>query len=66
VYDIHLPNITDEPHIVTLMRTAAERIPAEGSCANPDCGLMTRQWNEVIRALTNLVSAARVLRAQAA
>jgi len=63
VYDIHSPNIPDEAHIVTLMRQAAARIPAERLWVNPDCGLKTRQWNEVIPALTNMVSAARILRA---
>ena len=63
VYDIHSPNIPSQDHIVTLMRKAAERIPAERLWVNPDCGLKTRQWNEVIPALTNLVSAARTLRA---
>ena len=62
VYDIHSPNIPSEEHIVTLMRKAAERIPAERLWVNPDCGLKTRQWNEVLPALTNMVSAARKLR----
>jgi 5-methyltetrahydropteroyltriglutamate--homocysteine methyltransferase len=29
---------------------------------NPDCGLKTRQWDEVIPALKNMVAAARTLR----
>jgi 5-methyltetrahydropteroyltriglutamate--homocysteine methyltransferase len=66
VYDIHSPNIPDEAHIVALMHKAAERIPAERLWVNPDCGLKTRQWHEVIPALTNMVSAARTLRAAAA
>jgi 5-methyltetrahydropteroyltriglutamate--homocysteine methyltransferase len=66
VYDIHSPNIPSEAHIVTLMQKAAERIPAERLWVNPDCGLKTRQWNQVIPALTNLVSAARTLRETAA
>jgi 5-methyltetrahydropteroyltriglutamate--homocysteine methyltransferase len=66
VYDIHSPNVPSEAHIVTLMRKAAARIPAERLWVNPDCGLKTRQWNEVIPALTNMVSAARTLRATAA
>jgi 5-methyltetrahydropteroyltriglutamate--homocysteine methyltransferase len=45
------------------MKKAAERIPAERLWVNPDCGLKTRQWNEVIPALTNLVAAAKTLRA---
>ncbi|SNR93728.1 methionine synthase (B12-independent) [Methylobacillus rhizosphaerae] len=62
VYDIHSPNIPSEEHIVQLMRKAAERIPAERLWVNPDCGLKTRQWAEVIPALTNMVAAAKVLR----
>ncbi|THF65429.1 5-methyltetrahydropteroyltriglutamate--homocysteine S-methyltransferase [Pseudothauera nasutitermitis] len=63
VYDIHSPNIPTQAHIVQLMRKAAERIPAERLWVNPDCGLKTRQWAEVIPALTNMVAAARALRA---
>ena len=62
VYDIHSPNIPTQAHIVQLMRKAAERIPAERLWVNPDCGLKTRQWAEVIPALTNMVAAARTLR----
>ena len=65
VYDIHSPNIPTETHIVQLMRKAAERIPAERLWVNPDCGLKTRQWAEVIPALTAMVAAARTLRAGA-
>jgi len=63
VYDIHSPNIPTQEHIVQLMRKAAERIPASRLWVNPDCGLKTRQWNEVIPALANMVAAARTLRA---
>ena len=63
VYDIHSPNIPTQEHIVQLMRKAAERIPAQRLWVNPDCGLKTRQWEEVIPALTNMVAAARTLRA---
>jgi len=62
VYDIHSPNIPTQEHIVQLMKKAAERIPAERLWVNPDCGLKTRQWSEVIPALTNMVAAAKRLR----
>ncbi|WP_374590364.1 5-methyltetrahydropteroyltriglutamate--homocysteine S-methyltransferase [Aquabacterium sp.] len=62
VYDIHSPNIPTQEHIVHLMKKAAERIPAERLWVNPDCGLKTRQWAEVIPALANMVAAARALR----
>ena len=65
VYDIHSPNIPSEEHIVQLMKKAAERIPAQRLWVNPDCGLKTRQWEEVIPALTNMVAAAKKLRASA-
>jgi len=63
VYDIHSPNIPTQAHIVQLMKKAAERIPAQRLWVNPDCGLKTRQWNEVIPALTHMVAAAKALRA---
>jgi len=44
------------------MKKAAERVPAERLWVNPDCGLKTRQWPEVIPALTNMVAAAKALR----
>ena len=62
VYDIHSPNIPTQEHIVQLMKKAAERIPAERLWVNPDCGLKTRQWSEVIPALTHMVAAAKTLR----
>lgn len=62
VYDIHSPNIPSVEQMVKLMRLAAERIPAERLWVNPDCGLKTRQWSEVIPALQNMVDAAKALR----
>ncbi|MBS1170935.1 MAG: metE, partial [Burkholderiaceae bacterium] len=65
VYDIHSPNIPTQEHMEQLMKKAAERIPAGRLWVNPDCGLKTRQWSEVIPALTNMVAAAKSLRAAA-
>jgi 5-methyltetrahydropteroyltriglutamate--homocysteine methyltransferase len=62
VYDIHSPNIPSQEHIVGLMRKAAERVPAERLWVNPDCGLKTRAWEEVLPALRNMVAAAKTLR----
>ncbi|MBI47800.1 MAG: 5-methyltetrahydropteroyltriglutamate--homocysteine S-methyltransferase [Marinobacter sp.] len=62
VYDIHSPNIPDSEQIRSLMIKAAERIPAERLWVNPDCGLKTRQWEEVRPALKGMVAAARELR----
>jgi 5-methyltetrahydropteroyltriglutamate--homocysteine methyltransferase len=62
VYDIHSPNIPTQQHIVQLIKKAAERIPVGRLWVNPDCGLKTRQWGEVIPALSNMVAAAIALR----
>ena len=62
VYDIHSPNIPEVEQVVNLMKKAADRIPAERLWVNPDCGLKTRQWEEVVPALTRMVAAARQLR----
>ena len=62
VYDIHSPNVPGTEQIVSLMNKAAERIPAERLWINPDCGLKTRSWEEVIPALKGMVAAARELR----
>jgi 5-methyltetrahydropteroyltriglutamate--homocysteine methyltransferase len=62
VYDIHTPNTPSLDQIVQLMRKAAERIPAARLWVNPDCGLKTRTWDEVMPALSNMVAAAAILR----
>ena len=64
VYDIHSPNVPTVQHMVDLMEKAAQRIPAERLWVNPDCGLKTRQWLEVLPALAGMVQAARRLREQ--
>ncbi|MDX1922460.1 MAG: 5-methyltetrahydropteroyltriglutamate--homocysteine S-methyltransferase [Alphaproteobacteria bacterium] len=62
VYDIHSPNIPTQEHIVQLMQKAAQRIPPQRLWVNPDCGLKTRKWDEVVPALKNMVDAAKTLR----
>ncbi|MCU7876923.1 MAG: 5-methyltetrahydropteroyltriglutamate--homocysteine S-methyltransferase [Candidatus Thiodiazotropha sp. (ex Lucinoma borealis)] len=62
VYDIHTPNIPGTESILTLMQQALKYIPPERLWLNPDCGLKTRQWQEVIPALENMQQAARSLR----
>lgn len=62
VYDIHSPNVPSVDSIVNLMKKAGQRIPAERLWVNPDCGLKTRQWNEVLPALGHMVEAAKILR----
>ncbi len=64
VYDIHSPNVPSEEQIVELLKKAAKKLPAARLWVNPDCGLKTRGWAEVLPALRNMVSAAKTLRAQ--
>ncbi len=66
VYDIHSPNIPTVEEMAALLEKAAERIPAERLWVNPDCGLKTRRWKEVIPALANMVESARIMRARSA
>lgn len=63
VYDIHSPNIPTVDSIIELMQKATQRIPAQRLWVNPDCGLKTRQWDEVRPALENMVAASKKLSA---
>ncbi|PXW45499.1 methionine synthase (B12-independent) [Erwinia sp. AG740] len=62
VYDIHSPNVPSVEWIESLLRKAAQRIPAERLWVNPDCGLKTRGWPETRQSLANMVQAAKRLR----
>ncbi len=62
VYDIHSPNIPTQEQIIHLMQKAAKYLPADRLWINPDCGLKTRRWEEVLPALGNMVEAAKRLR----
>ena len=62
VYDIHSPNIPTVESIVHLIHQAEKYIPVQRLWINPDCGLKTRQWSEVIPSLKNMVQAAQILR----
>jgi 5-methyltetrahydropteroyltriglutamate--homocysteine methyltransferase len=62
IYDIHSPNIPSQVEMENLISKAAQMVPVERLWINPDCGLKTRQWEEVIPALRNMVNAARSFR----
>lgn len=61
-YDIHSPRVPSETEIETLIIRAARVIPLSNLWVNPDCGLKTRHWEEVLPALWNMVKAARKAR----
>ncbi|MEJ2426926.1 MAG: hypothetical protein P8101_21255, partial [Candidatus Thiodiazotropha sp.] len=62
VYDIHSPNIPSVTEIQNRIRATMEKIPLDRLWINPDCGLKTRQWQEVVPALKHLQQAARMMR----
>ncbi|TIH19333.1 5-methyltetrahydropteroyltriglutamate--homocysteine S-methyltransferase [Marinifilum sp. JC120] len=62
VYDIHSPAIPAADDMALLLEKALEVIPAERLWVNPDCGLKTRKWDEVVPALKNMVQAAETVR----
>jgi len=66
VYDIHSPRVPEADEMASLIRKAAQRIPAERLWVNPDCGLKTRGWAETEAALVHMVAAARQLRKELA
>ena len=62
VYDIHSPNIPDPGAMHHLLERALCYLPAERLWVNPDCGLKTRRWEEVIPSLEAMAAMARALR----
>lgn len=63
VYDIHSPRVPTVDEIEDLLWRALKVVPAERLWINPDCGLKTRGWPEVITALANMTKMAKRLRA---
>ena len=62
VYDIHSPRIPEVEEMAQALRAAGDRLAPEQLWVNPDCGLKTRNWEEVRAALGNMVEAARIVR----
>ncbi len=58
VYDIHSPRVPSDEEIDDMLKRALDVIPPERLWVNPDCGLKTRNWEEVIPALNALVQSA--------
>jgi 5-methyltetrahydropteroyltriglutamate--homocysteine methyltransferase len=64
VYDIHSPRVPSEQEIGDLLRAAVREVPARQIWVNPDCGLKTRGYEEVVATLGNLVAATKAVRAE--
>ncbi|PJF29922.1 MAG: 5-methyltetrahydropteroyltriglutamate--homocysteine S-methyltransferase, partial [Phototrophicales bacterium] len=62
MYDIHSPRVPSVAEIEALIVRASEVIPLTHLWVNPDCGLKTRGWEEVIASLRNMVEATRKAR----
>ena len=62
VWDIHSPYVPSVEEMEEIVKRALRVIPKEKFWVNPDCGLKTRRWEEVIPALRNLIKLALKLR----
>ncbi|OBH56076.1 5-methyltetrahydropteroyltriglutamate--homocysteine S-methyltransferase [Mycobacterium sp. E2479] len=63
VYDIHSPRVPSTGEMAESLRAALRAVPAERLWVNPDCGLKTRNPDEVTASLKNMVAAAQEVRA---
>ena len=62
VYDIHSPRIPSVQEIVNQINALREVLPSKQLWINPDCGLKTRKYKEVIHSLQNMVEAVNIVR----
>lgn len=62
VWDVHSPAIPSTEDMKAVVNRALKVFPQENFWINPDCGLKTRKWEEVVPSLRNLVALARELR----
>ncbi|WP_457639236.1 5-methyltetrahydropteroyltriglutamate--homocysteine S-methyltransferase [Persephonella sp.] len=62
VYDIHSPRIPQVEEMLEIAERTVRVIDKNLIWINPDCGLKTRKWEEVIPALKNMVQVAHILR----
>ncbi|HEX6303650.1 MAG TPA: 5-methyltetrahydropteroyltriglutamate--homocysteine S-methyltransferase [Anaerolineales bacterium] len=62
VYDVHSPVVPAVAQIRGKLLVFLQHLDAGRIWVNPDCGLKTRDWEEVILALKNIVASVRQLR----
>jgi 5-methyltetrahydropteroyltriglutamate--homocysteine methyltransferase len=62
VYDIHSPRIPSSAEFKEQIMARLEVIDKDKMWVNPDCGLKTRNWEEVKPALKNMVEAVAAIR----
>ncbi|GAB5034800.1 5-methyltetrahydropteroyltriglutamate--homocysteine methyltransferase [Nannochloropsis oceanica] len=67
VYDVHSPVVPSVESMASKARAyVAAGIDVSKIWLNPDCGLKTRRWEEVLPSLRNMVSAAKLVREEMA
>jgi len=62
VYDIHSPRVPSVAEMAELLAEALTALGPDRLWVNPDCGLKTRGYEEIVASLRNLVAAARTVR----
>lgn len=62
VYDIHSPRVPSVNEMVTQIELLMDVLPKEQLWINPDCGLKTRKYDEVIPSLKNMVEAVQIVK----
>jgi 5-methyltetrahydropteroyltriglutamate--homocysteine methyltransferase len=62
IWDIHSPRVPAAGEMLELLGRALQVLDPDRVWVNPDCGLKTRSWDEVMPALANMVQAARIAR----
>ena len=65
VWDIHSPAIPSVASMREVTGRALQVLPRENMWINPDCGLKTRKWQEVLPSLRNMITLAQELRKEA-
>ncbi|MBD3336121.1 MAG: 5-methyltetrahydropteroyltriglutamate--homocysteine S-methyltransferase [Candidatus Eisenbacteria bacterium] len=62
VYDVHSERVPPVDEMVELIQRSARVLPQDHLWVNPDCGLKTRNFEEVTPSLANMVKAAQQAR----
>jgi 5-methyltetrahydropteroyltriglutamate--homocysteine methyltransferase len=62
VYDIHSPRVPSVEEIAAMLHATLDVLPATNVWVNPDCGLKTRTWDEVVPSLKHMVAATQQIR----
>ena len=66
IYDVHSPRIPDNNELCSAIEFLLGITHPQQLWINPDCGLKTRTWEEVIPSLKNLVTATHKIRSKLA